>query len=284
MSTFGCGAAGLFLDLPPRAPRPAPVQAARTLLSSGAPSGASEPDSLPPLERTLDRDSIVALMPRDGTGHLDWAEALRSGLMRPRPDVHGSYYRKGEGPRFGFDFFFPGPDTLLDAWFPHSVHAEIIDCRQCHGTIFEYRGQKLTMAEIFAGDFCGRCHGKVSFPLFTGCKRCHSRGPFPAAGGSPELIGDVVMARAHADSARAPGIAGGVTLDSLPPATFPHWVHRIRFQCRACHTRLFEPRAGANVVRMDDLRKGRACGACHDGSTAFRAGFGNCQRCHVPSS
>lgn len=249
-----------------------------------APAPEPGPDSLPPLERTLDRDSVVALMPRDVTGHLDWAEALRTGLMRPRASVGGAPYSQSGGPRFGFDFFYAGADTSLDAWFPHSVHAEVIDCRQCHGPVVQYRGRKTTMSEIFAGELCGRCHGKVSFPLITGCKRCHTRGPFPAAGGSPDLIGDVVMARAHAEPGAVPGIATGVALDSLPPATFPHWVHRIRYQCRACHSELFEPRAGANAVRMDDFRKGKACGACHDGDTAFRAGLGNCQRCHVPPS
>ena len=237
-------------------------------------------DSLPPLEQTLERDSVLALLPRDMVGHADWAEALRQGLLRPRSSIHGPRYAKGDAPRFGFDFFFSGADTSLDAWFPHSVHAEVIDCRQCHGPIFQYRDQPITMGAIFAGEFCGRCHGKVSFPLFTGCKRCHPRGPFPQAGGTPELSGDVVMARAHGDS----GIAAGVSLEALPPATFPHWVHRIRFQCRACHTSLFEPRAGANVVRMEDIRRGRACGACHDGATAFRPTLGNCQRCHVPAS
>jgi len=37
---------------------------------------------------------------------------------------------------------------------------------------------KITMAKIFAGEFCGRCHGKVAFNVPTGCPRCH-----PALGG-----------------------------------------------------------------------------------------------------
>jgi c(7)-type cytochrome triheme protein len=249
-------------------------------LAAAPAPGPESPDSLPPLERTLDPESVLVLLPRDITGNADWAEALRTGLIRPRPGKGAPRYTRGDGPRFGFDFFFSGPDTSLDAWFPHSVHAEIIDCRQCHGPIVQYRGQPITMTDIFAGEFCGRCHGKVAFPVMTGCKRCHSRGPFPEAGGMPELLGSVVMARAHGDS----GIAAGVSVDALPPATFPHWVHRIRFQCRACHTELFEPRAGANVLRMQDIQRGKACGVCHDGTTAFRPTLGNCQRCHVGTS
>ncbi|MBI5837498.1 MAG: hypothetical protein HZB25_09660 [Candidatus Eisenbacteria bacterium] len=233
----------------------------------------------PALERTLDPDSILALLPRDAIGHADWAEALRRGLFHPRAGIHGRRYSPGEAPRFGYDFFYHGPDTSFDAWFPHSVHAEVIDCRQCHGPIVQYRDQKISMSEVLDGEYCGRCHGKVAFPVITGCKRCHVRGPFPEAGGSAELLGTIVLARAPGDS----GISRGVVMDSLPRARFPHWVHRIRYQCRTCHMQLFVPRAGANTIRMADIQGGRACGACHDGNTAFRAGFGNCERCHAPS-
>ncbi|MDH3224252.1 MAG: hypothetical protein OEO23_11100, partial [Gemmatimonadota bacterium] len=59
------------------------------------------------------------------------------------------------------------------------------------------------------------------------------------------------------------------------------WVHRIRFTCKTCHMSLFEPQAGANRVTMADIDQGRACGACHNGRTAFEAGFNECHRCHV---
>lgn len=235
---------------------------------------------MPPLERTLNRDSVLAMLPPDVAGHADWVQALRNGLMRPRSAKGAPRYRREDGPRFGFDFYFSGPDTSLDAWFPHSVHADVMDCRQCHGPIVQYRGQPISMSDIFAGEFCGRCHGKVAFPVMTDCKRCHRRGPFPESGGTPELMGDIEMMRAHGDS----GIAAGVVVDALPRATFPHWVHRIRFQCRACHTELFEPRAGANLVLMSDIKAGKACGHCHDGTTAFSPTLGNCQLCHVKPS
>jgi ribosomal protein L40E len=31
----------------------------------------------------------------------------------------------------------------------------------------------MSMFAILQGEFCGRCHGAVSFPL-TECRRCHS--------------------------------------------------------------------------------------------------------------
>ncbi|MFQ5693863.1 MAG: c(7)-type cytochrome triheme domain-containing protein, partial [Nitrospinota bacterium] len=67
----------------------------------------------------------------------------------------------------------------------------------------------------------------------------------------------------------------------IPPATFPHWVHRIRFKCSACHPALFEMKAGANKVSMDAILKGKFCGACHNGKVAWISSFETCTRCHV---
>jgi c(7)-type cytochrome triheme protein len=64
------------------------------------------------------------------------------------------------------------------------------------------------------------------------------------------------------------------------PAVFPHWVHRIRYRCYACHDALFPMRAGEHPVTMDDIMAGRSCGACHNGRTAWPVTFETCQRCH----
>jgi c(7)-type cytochrome triheme protein len=45
---------------------------------------------------------------------------------------------------------------------------------------------------------------------------------------------------------------------------------------------LFEPKNGANLITMKDISAGRACGRCHDGVSGFKAGFGSCERCHIP--
>ena len=68
--------------------------------------------------------------------------------------------------------------------------------------------------------------------------------------------------------------AGGVR-----PVVFPHWFHRIRFQCRVCHSELgFKMRAGANDVLMADISEGRFCGMCHNGEIAWSAE--RCDLCH----
>jgi len=67
--------------------------------------------------------------------------------------------------------------------------------------------------------------------------------------------------------------------EGVRPVIFPHWFHRIRFQCRVCHGELgFEMRAGANDVTMDQITQGKFCGACHNGEIAWTVE--NCDLCH----
>jgi c(7)-type cytochrome triheme protein len=67
--------------------------------------------------------------------------------------------------------------------------------------------------------------------------------------------------------------------ESVRPVIFPHWFHRIRFQCRVCHNELgFEMRAGANDVTMTEMSEGKFCGLCHNGEIAWSTE--NCDLCH----
>ena len=81
--------------------------------------------------------------------------------------------------------------------------------------------------------------------------------------------GDVVFKRAGPES-------------ETPPAVFPHWSHRIRYRCYACHPGLFTMQAGANPTTMDEIMAGKSCGACHNGTTAWPVTFETCTRCHAP--
>jgi c(7)-type cytochrome triheme protein len=64
-----------------------------------------------------------------------------------------------------------------------------------------------------------------------------------------------------------------------PPAVFPHWIHRIRYTCYACHPGPIGP--SSKPITHEDMNAGQACGACHDGRTAWGIGFATCTRCHV---
>ncbi len=80
--------------------------------------------------------------------------------------------------------------------------------------------------------------------------------------------GDIVFKRE--------GGGGGV-----PAAVFPHWFHRIRYKCYACHPTLFEMKAGASKISMEAIQEGKFCGACHNGKIAWGMTFESCNRCHV---
>lgn len=69
-------------------------------------------------------------------------------------------------------------------------------------------------------------------------------------------------------------------MDDVPPAIFPHWIHRMQYKCPACHDDLFKMKAGASPITMDDIQAGKSCGVCHNGKTAFDSGFTTCRRCH----
>jgi len=67
--------------------------------------------------------------------------------------------------------------------------------------------------------------------------------------------------------------------EGMRPVVFPHWFHRIRYQCRVCHSELgFEMRVGATQPTMNEISSGQFCGACHDGEIAWAVD--NCGLCH----
>ncbi len=257
--------AGVVLDLPPQ---PAPG-VAQSVPSRGA-AGQPALDTLrPPVEAMADSDSVRALLPKDRNGNIDWAAALRQGIIRPRADLPGAApSARLQG--FRYDFVFKGSTGALDALFPHSTHVEWLNCESCHPQIFRYPNEPVTMADIEDGKYCGECHGKVAFPTATACDRCHVGMP-PQPGATPEFLGEVVLARSQAGASQTQAA-------QYPPARFSHWVHRIRYRCSACHPGPFTPRAGADTLTMASMRGGEACGRCHDGRSAFA--LMSCARCH----
>ena len=239
----------------------------------------------PPIERTLNPDSAVALLPRDHAGNVDWVAALRKGVVRPRNWLPGDTLADPTAAHtFGFDFYFPGPAPTFDAYFPHSAHTEWLACAQCHPRIFPYRGTEIKMANVLQGQYCGECHGKVAFPPVTACERCHVSLPQAANRAQPELLGTFRFERSSEKREMDTATVGDLVVDarSLPEAVFPHWVHRIRFKCKVCHMQIFEPKRGANKITMKAIGEGEFCGKCHNGVVAFAAGFNECQRCHQP--
>jgi c(7)-type cytochrome triheme protein len=149
---------------------------------------------------------------------------------------------------------FVFPDSGMPVTFSHQKHAGNFSCSQCHPAPFRMkRGvTPITMKGMFSGETCGKCHnGKIAFPA-KDCARCHNMSAlkkefsYPSAG--------------------------------MSPAVFSHGVHTAMFECGSCHTGLFKYKKGGSGIRMDGIYKGKFCGKCHDGQTAFAST--DCQKCH----
>lgn len=79
-------------------------------------------------------------------------------------------------------------------------------------------------------------------------------------------FGDVVMNQ-YSDAA------------GMRPVVFPHWFHRVRYSCKACHSDLgIQFKAGGNAITMVKIVDGQFCGACHNGAVAWAAD--QCDLCH----
>jgi len=67
--------------------------------------------------------------------------------------------------------------------------------------------------------------------------------------------------------------------EGVAPVIYPHWFHRIRYQCSVCHVELgIKTKAGGNGITMDRITRGEFCGACHNGEIAWSVE--NCDLCH----
>ena len=81
-------------------------------------------------------------------------------------------------------------------------------------------------------------------------------------------LGDITLKR------QSPGMG------DIPPAIFPHWIHRMQFKCAVCHDELFKMKAGSSNITMRDIQAGKSCGVCHNGKRAFSPTFAVCSHCH----
>lgn len=123
-------------------------------------------------------DELLDELPEGRFGNrIDWAMARRNGQVKPKDFIEGvSFPRakmKHDQGNVSLDAKLNG---LPDIVFSHKEHAVWNSCDLCHPDVFALKaGQtKYTMQDIFAGKFCGTCHGNVAFPL-KDCGRCHSK-------------------------------------------------------------------------------------------------------------
>ncbi len=134
------------------------------------------------VERKLDSDGKVPafdLLPKDKFGLVNWTKAEADGLIAPRSSIDGSSAREEPEEAFFENIILiqTAVHFMPDVLFPHGVHSNMISCESCHPDPFKKKNgaNKIRMTEIFEGKWCGKCHGRVAFPVqkFDNCRRCH---------------------------------------------------------------------------------------------------------------
>lgn len=121
----------------------------------------------------------LELLPKDQFGYVNWTKSAMEGFISPQDTLWGKSELDVDKP-FDMLIFFQARNTLMaDVIFPHSVHNYWLSCRNCHPKIFKplVGSNPVSMKAIREGKYCGKCHGKVAFPIdppVEQCRRCHA--------------------------------------------------------------------------------------------------------------
>ena len=133
--------------------------------------GLHDPEN-PGLQWLQDPGKALGRLPSDSVGNrVDWVRAFEDGYIRPRSSLTG----EAEVEHLDTEIIMNETGSLPRVLFPHKPHTRWLDCKNCHEKIFKSKAgaTPVAMDKILEGEYCGVCHGAVSFPL-TECNRCHS--------------------------------------------------------------------------------------------------------------
>jgi len=119
----------------------------------------------------------LSQLPTDQYGLVDWARSIREGYITPRHTLDPEKQDKPDAKPFGLALLIPTKsESMPNVIFPHDIHTMWLTCNNCHPEIFAMNGKLnnkvMTMPKIASGEFCGRCHNRIAFPL-SDCLRCH---------------------------------------------------------------------------------------------------------------
>jgi c(7)-type cytochrome triheme protein len=126
----------------------------------------------PPYGReNRDPNTVLKNFPVDDEGNVDWVKAFKENVIHPHESLDLS---KPPMPPFNFDIEIPAVGAMPNVIYPHYPHTFWLDCGNCHPSIFVMKrgANPISMVKIVNGEFCGRCHGRVAFPI-SNCTRCH---------------------------------------------------------------------------------------------------------------
>ncbi|MCG6968840.1 MAG: cytochrome c3 family protein [Gammaproteobacteria bacterium] len=135
-----------------------------------AEDGIHDPDNEAMAVLQEPRDAMAAF-PLDRSGAVDWVKALDLGVITPRADIDGN----ADMVVMDMDVTFKDTGEMPWVTFTHTAHTEWLGCDTCHADIFvpKIGANEVSMDSLFAGEYCGRCHGAVAFGLAV-CERCHN--------------------------------------------------------------------------------------------------------------
>ena len=145
--------------------------------SDGTVKGRGDPlKAVGSLTRYTEGDHAKALtlpsMPKDKFGLIDWIKMADEKIINPASSLD---VNKVDVPPFDMNVEIQAKgDFVKDVIFRHKTHTYWLSCENCHTGIFQMAkgANHMSMVGIVEGKWCGRCHGKVSFPL-ADCTRCH---------------------------------------------------------------------------------------------------------------
>ena len=126
-------------------------------------------------EQPNDFAAVTGEFPRGRFGNnIDWEQAELAGkvkLIDTLPEVSVKRRPLELQKDYSIDAKIDGLPQII---FSHKKHAVWSGCELCHPEVFSVKtgSTKYTMQDIFAGKYCGLCHGSAAFPA-TDCQRCH---------------------------------------------------------------------------------------------------------------
>lgn len=128
--------------------------------------------SNPAINVLQDPGDALGVLQTDTAGNMvDWARSLEYGFIEPRTSLEGD-----EPPEvLETTVLMRNTMPMRYVRFPHRTHTQWMSCATCHDSIFVAveDANPINMGKILNGEYCGVCHGAVSFPL-TECDRCHN--------------------------------------------------------------------------------------------------------------
>ena len=135
--------------------------------------------------------------------------------------------------------------------FSHKTHIEVAECDKCHPKLYtpDQHNKRAGMAAMEKGKSCGACHNTKEAFSVKECSKCH---PVRELTFEEKSTGNVA---------------------------FSHKFHTTAYSCSDCHTPLFQTTRSKTKVSMEEMEKGKSCGACHDGQSAFSVKE-KCEVCH----